>query len=223
MEQTLNSTLGNIAAACEEIYNNGRVVPTDEKLTYDDFLQLCYIEFGDIAAIQYYKELRAGNASYYFSSLIQVVLLDIKNDKGYYPYVELEDLALLPYMGGIVAVYPFVKDEPRDPDDDYTKMPVGSESLYSKPKLLDDLGYRFFVTKGKKIELYGGDGKGTLGVEYIPINEDVNVTQQIGKVIIGEVLKKVMPSKQEPTDTHEDTDPNLATYKQRLDQPQSIN
>lgn len=220
---TINATLGNIAAAIEEIYNNGRVVTSDEKLQYEDFLQMSLLAFGDIASIQYYKELRAGNQAGYFSQSIQRIVCDIKkSENGIPPFIKLDAYSLLPYSGGIIAVYPVTEESVRDPENDYTKMPPGSESLYGKPKILDDLGLRFFVCKGENLELFGGDNCGKVYVEYLPIGEESTVTLEIGWIIIKEVLKVVMPEKVLPADTHEDNDPNIATYKQRLDQPQSI-
>lgn len=216
----LNSTLGNVAATCEEIYNNGRIVTPDEKLVYKDFLQMCFLAYGEIASIQYYNELRAGNASFYFAQAIQVVTIKTeKKTDGRPLLIRLDDYSLLPYMAGILAVYP--KTTSRDPDEDFMKMPPGSERVYGKPKVLDDLGLKIFVPKGEYLELYGASCD-EITVEYIPIGEESEVSKQIGWIIIKEVLKVVMPGKALPIDTHEDTDPNQATYKQRLDQPQSI-
>lgn len=219
----LNTTLGNIASAIEELYNNGRVVPSDEKLVYEDFLQYVYTFYGDVASIQYYKELRTGNQDFYFANGIERIEVDINSDsKNLPPFIELETYALLPYLSGIVSVYPFTESSLRNPDYDYLKLPPGGESLYGKPKVLDDLGLKFFVPKGNRLELWGNDGDKKVFVEYIPFNEDTEIPSQIGAIITQEVIKLVLPASVRPTDTHEDTDPNQATYKQRLDQPQSI-
>lgn len=220
----LNSSLGNVASVIEEIYNNGRVVPTDEKMVYKDFLQLCYLNFGDVANIQYYKELRAGNQNFYFAKSILTDCFEIeKEDDGRPPFILLNDYAELPYFAGILSVFPKVKSSYRDPDDDYTKMAPGGEKQFAKPKVLDDLGIRFYVPKGDRLELIGGEEEGEVMVEYIALNEETLIPNQLGAVLISVVLKLVMPSKIQPADTHEDTDPNIATYKQRLDQPQGIN
>lgn len=223
MNEELNSTLGNIAATIEEAYNNGRTVSSDEKLTYEDFLQLCYLNYGDIASIQYYNEMRRGNQNYYFAQSIISKEIDIeKSENGRPPFFMLEDYALLPYMSGILAIYPVTKESFRDPDNDYLKLPSGAQGLYGKPKIMDDLGLRFYVTKGEKIELMGGDDEGKIMIDYVALSENSIVPAQIGKIMIREVLKDVLPSRNMPVDTHEDTDPNEQTYKQRLDQPQQI-
>lgn len=224
MNEQLNSTLGNIAATIEETYNNGRTVSSDEKLSYEDFLQLCFLNYGEIAPIQYYNELRRGNAEFYFSqSIVNIEVKITKGEKGRPPYFNIDDYALLPYMAGILAVYPKTKEGLRDPDNDYLKMKPGAEGLYGKPKILDDLGLRFYSTKGERFELYGGDDNCEgLYVDYIPLSENTVVPAGIGKIMIREILMVVLPGKAAPIDTHEDMDPNQQTYKLRLDQPQQI-
>ena len=218
------TNLGNVAAQALELYNNGRTTSSDNKLEYEDFLQFVFGFYGDVSSIQYYKELKAGNHDFYFSQSIKTVTCELKTEKRHIPHVELEDYALLPYMNGILAIYPFSDDGYRDPEDDFVKMKPAGVALFCKPKALADTGEKYWVPKGLNIELYGCDKSlKKIYIEYIPMSEDDPVTDQIGIVILQQVIKLVWPGKINPVDNTEDTNPNVTTVKQKLDQPQTIN
>lgn len=213
--------IGDIAAQLEEVYNSGRTTDSDNKLEYEDFVELVLSAYGEIAVIEYYKQRQGANHDAYFAGSIEVVKLSIQKEKGSPAFVELNDYINLPHMAGIVGVYPYSEDAYRDPNDDYTRMKPGSDGLYT-PKRIDDLGLRFFVPKGRKLVLYGGDEKGNLNVEYMPIGEETELPNGVAWTIIKEVYKLVMPTKTLPVDTTEDTNSNATTEKQKLNQDASI-
>lgn len=228
-----------LAAIIESTYYNGRVQSDDKKMDIDDFTQYVRIANGSVMRDTYYDELRKGGNPYsYFAGAIVTEYFDISR-KGRFRVIEFDpdaSVVRLPHGCGIIRVSPLMAspdDESEDCpeaadavdesfDTDWIKGEPGMESTYGSSDLLDDLGEAFFVPIGNTCRLFGNDKAQVAEVDYIRNDEEMDIPEdacwKIANIVLGPVLKVAGW----PVDTTDNSNPNVTTFKSRLDAPVGI-
>lgn len=215
-------TVEVIAEVCLSAYYDGRVLTNDKKLEKKDFQQLVYAALGDIGRIEWYQEAQRGNQDFYWGrAIITGTFVVTKLNKKLIIDMTERHIMTLPRASGIIRMYPDSCDGDTW-EDDLQKVAPGAESFYLSPKQLDDLGMKGYVLKGEMPEVYGVKEGDQINVDYIPNDLKLDVPEGLASVVIKDIITTLTPSQGRSVDTTEDGNPNINTYKARLDDPKGV-
>lgn len=214
-------TLAVLAELCQSLYYDGRVISNDQKLEIEDFEQMVYAALGDVGRIEWYQEAQRGNQDFYWGKCITTDTFIVEKQKRKLVIILDRGVMTIPRSSGVIRVYP-TTEENDSWDDDLQKIAPGSETFYANPKSLDDTGMKVYVPKGNILETYGVEEGDELDVDYIPLDLELDIPEGLCWVIIKEITGVSGPSAAKSVDNTEDGDPNINSYKARLDDPKAI-
>lgn len=229
-------TLQYVAAIIESTYYNGVVRDDDQKMAFEDFLQMARAANGSVMRQLWYEESQQGNPNLYFADSVTTERFKVKRN-GRYRVVQLEEggAVKLPYSMGIMRVAPVMgpmSDDEEQEDDDcgeifddndvFSMGEPGYEYTFGSSDMLDDLGEPFYVPIANTLRLFGFKEADYAEVDYIKNDEDLDIPESAAWQVINMVLGPVLKVVGFPVDVTEDGNPNVVTIKKQLADPQGL-
>jgi hypothetical protein len=215
-------TIEVVAEVIQSMYYDGRVISNDQKLEKKDFQQLVFAAMCDVGRIEWYQEAQRGNQDFYWAQALTSDTFVVAKDSGRY-MIDMSERGIMPLPrgAGIIRLYPDT-DEDVTYTTDLLKVPPGAETFYMNPKILEDTGMKCYVQKGEKLEVCGFKEDDKITAEYIPKDIALDLPEGLANAIIKDVMTSITPDQSKSVDNTEDGDPNINTYKLRLDDPKTI-
>ena len=210
----------DVALVVQEVYNQGHVRAGEQKLQYEDFLQLVYMAKSEVLYRRYQDQQMLGLMAA-LNSMLTPYELPITIDKFKRKIAKIPttvQVLELPGYAGVYSVLPFSDSGIMDCNPVIRTEP-GAEWLYCG----EDNDIAYFVPYATEIVFYGLPDCITTVIANLVVNtEDSTVPFDIGYAVAKSIWQQVFRTITLPVDKRSDGNPNYPDdiLREKLSSPQ---